>query len=103
MKVDLKFFRKVIGSLEVYKKTAQSYVGFASFLMILIGWIKFMGFEWYITVIICYYAFILLSVIVFLHVTFIMPNEFQFYNKKNPATVTILADLKKIKKGLKID
>ena len=89
MKANSKFFRK-LGALKVYGDVARYYLAIAQFVIITIVCGKLFEFSFIIIGIILVGFFMIITIVVFFHVRYILPNEIRYLNERNPATMQLL-------------
>lgn len=95
----LKFIPKA-GALKVYLDVIRYYLALVQFVLIGVGFIKYMDFDLWITVLTCITFPIGLMLLTYFHVKKIMPQEYGYMNRKNPATMKMLEMLERIESKL---
>jgi len=89
MKANSKFFRKLGAGWE-YFNTVRTYLALIQFVMVGIGFIKYMEYSTAVIILICCTSPVVMTAIVYFHVKFILPNWMRYLNERNPATMQLL-------------
>lgn len=86
---------KWLGRIKVYGDIARYYLSLVQFILILWGFLEVMQFGLLMNIIISLGGFILLMLIVAFHVRYIMPEEYDYLNRRDRVKMETLKAVKK--------
>ena len=86
---------KWLGRIKVYGDIARYYLSLVQFILILWGFLEMMQFGLILNVIISLGGFVLLAMIVAFHVKYILPEEYDYLNRRDRVKMETLERVKK--------
>lgn len=90
MKIDL-------GKFKIWGDVLQWYWSKFQFCVIIFGGFKYLGLSWHLSILLFFLICVLSAILVWLHITYVLPKALKYQAMKNPVTIEMLKLLKREK------